>query len=67
MYTVILDKHRSTWYWTVKNPEGGSFGSNHCGTLQATIWKALRGIPDGATYQCITNGKVNEPTVKGLV
>lgn len=64
MYEVICDKHRSTWYWTVKNPQGGSFGSNHCGSLKATMAKALRGIPAGATYRTVINGRQSEDIVK---
>lgn len=64
MYVVILDKYRATWAWTVKNPEGGSFGSNNCGSKRGTLYTALRGVPSGAPYQVITNGKAGPVAVR---
>lgn len=56
MYQIRLDKHRSTWYWFTENPQGGGFGSNHCGTKTAALHKALWNVPAGAQYQVTTNG-----------
>lgn len=57
MYRVRLDKHRATWNYFTTNPQGGGFGSNHCGTLGVALHKALRNVPIGATYQLIVNGQ----------
>ena len=55
-YVVTLTKHRATWYWFCANPQGGGFGSNHCGSKAAALSQALRGIPSGP-YVLFTNGK----------
>jgi len=57
MYKVRMDKHRATWNWFVTNPQGGGFGSNHCGTQRAALYNALRGVPVNAQYQFVVNGK----------
>jgi hypothetical protein len=57
MYNVRMDLHRSTWNWFVTNPQGGGFGSNHCGAKREALARALRGVPVGAPYKVVTNGK----------
>lgn len=52
-YVVTLRKVRSTWYYYTKNPEGGGFGSNHCGARKAALNQALINIPAGASYRLI--------------
>ncbi len=63
-YTVKLRKERATWYWFVKNPQGGGFGSNHCGAKGVALGRALQSIPAGAPYIVVTNGRKGESQVK---
>lgn len=63
MYTITLDKHFSTWYYFTKNPEGGGFGSNNCGPKKHALAYAMRGMPPGARYVIVTNGKRSEEFV----
>jgi hypothetical protein len=56
-WKVRMDKQRSTWNWFTTNPQGGGFGSNHCGSKGAALASAIRNIPSGERYELITNGK----------
>jgi hypothetical protein len=53
-YVVTLRKHRSTWHYYTENPQGGGFGSNHCGAKSVALGAALRSVPAGAAYQLMT-------------
>jgi hypothetical protein len=64
-YVVRLNKIRSTWYWFCQFPEGGGFGSNHCGSKRVALSKALRGIPAGTVYELIVNDKSSTETIGG--
>lgn len=55
-WKVRMDKHRATWNWFTTNPQGGGFGSNHCGTKRVALASAIRNIPKGERYELITNG-----------
>jgi len=55
VYRVLLNKYRATWTYVTKNPQGGSFGSNHCGPRYVALAKARRGIPLGSKYELIVN------------
>ena len=57
IYVVRMDKHRSTWCWFTTNPQGGGFGSTHCGTKKVALQTAIRNIPVGASYLLVTNGR----------
>ena len=57
MFTVRLDKHRSTWNYFTTNPQGGGFGSNYCGPKYIALGRAISNIPIGAQYTLIVNGK----------
>ena len=57
MYTVRMDKHRSTWNYFTTNPQGGGFGSNYCGPKYIAVLRAIHAIPQGAQYRYIVNGK----------
>lgn len=57
MYKVRLDKTRSTWNYFTTNPQGGGFGSNHCGSLKVALHMATRGIPVNEQYELTVNGK----------
>lgn len=56
-YVVTMDKYKSTWTYFTRNPEGGGFGSNFCGAKRVALSRAIRGVPKGAKYEVITNGK----------
>lgn len=64
-YKICMDKYRSTWHYFTQNPQGGGFGSNHCGSKTVALGRALAGIPMGATYQLVTNGKITGQFTKG--
>lgn len=57
LYTVRMDKHRATWHYFTTNPQGGGFGSNHCGTKRVALAYALRSVASGTEYRLIVNGK----------
>jgi hypothetical protein len=57
MWTVTLNKHRATWHFFTGNPQGGGFGSSHCGTQRVALAMAIQNIPAGAQYQMTVNGK----------
>ena len=57
MYTVKLNKCRSTWNYFTENPQGGGFGSNYCGPRYIALHKATMNIPEGSEYQLIVNDK----------
>jgi hypothetical protein len=63
-WKVRLDKSRSTWNWFTTNPQGGGFGSNHCGARRVALCYAVRNIPFGETYEITINGKT-ETAVRG--
>lgn len=52
-----MDKYGATWNWFTSNPQGGGFGSNHCGTKRVALSSAIRSIPKGESYKLVTNGK----------
>lgn len=54
-YRVRMNLYRSTWHWFTTNPQGGGFGSSHCGTKRHTLATATVNIPAGASYQLIVN------------
>ena len=54
LYTVTLRKYRSTWHYFTNNPQGGGFGSNHCGSKAVALSAAMRGVPAGAVVQVRT-------------
>ena len=54
---VNMDKHRATWFYFTGNPQGGGFGSNHCGSKKVALAKAIRNIPQGAQFDLRVNGK----------
>ena len=56
-WKVRMDKHRSTWHWFTTNPQGGGFGSTHCGTKKVALYEAVKHIPQGVQYLLVTNGK----------
>jgi hypothetical protein len=57
-WKIRMDKYRSTWNWFVTNPQGGGFGSNHCGTKRVALANALRSVPIGEAYELVTNGRL---------
>ena len=57
MYHVRLDKHRATWHWFTTNPQGGGYGSNHCGSLRVALGNAVSCVPKGSPYALVINGK----------
>ncbi len=56
-WRIRMDKYRATWNWFTTNPQGGGFGSNHCGTKAVALASAVRCIPAGEPYELVTNGK----------
>ena len=62
---VTLRKERATWYWFVTNPQGGGFGSNHCGAQRVALAAALRPYPDGFAYRLVVNDKDRGVQMKG--
>jgi hypothetical protein len=56
-WKVTMRKLRSTWHWFTENPQGGGFGSTHCGSLRVAFNTAIKNIPDGATIIFVKNGK----------
>ena len=65
MFKVRLNKHYSTWYWYVENPQGGGFGSNYCGSKAVVMKSALRGLAAGAKYTLTVNDKPQGTFTKG--
>ena len=57
MFTVRMDKYRSTWNYFTTNPQGGGFGSNYCGPKYVAFRYATSNIPIGAQYKLIVNDK----------
>lgn len=57
MYKVNLRKLRATWHWFTTNPQGGGFGSTHCGSKKVALDDATRWLKPGTQYQLF----VNEP------
>ena len=57
MFTVRMDKYRSTWNYFTTNPQGGGFGSNYCGPKYVALHYATSNIPIGAQYKLIVNDK----------
>ena len=57
MFTVRMDKYRSTWNYFTTNPQGGGFGSNYCGPKYIALRYATFAIPPGAQYILIVNDK----------
>ena len=66
IWKVKLDKRRSTWHYFTTNPQGGGFGSNHCGTKRHTLATAIRNIPVGATVEVIINGQQEGIFTRGV-
>jgi len=56
-YLIRLRKYRSTWYYFTRNPQGGGFGSNHCGSKRIALHNAMRGIPSGSIVTIETRHK----------
>jgi len=56
-WVVTLEKHRATWHFFTRNPQGGGFGSSHCGTLRVATSMATANIPRGAQYEVVVNGR----------
>jgi hypothetical protein len=59
-WKVRMTLYRSTWSYFTENPQGGGFGSTHCGSKKVALWKATLGIPSGETYLLTVNGKAAE-------
>jgi hypothetical protein len=57
LYTVRMDKHRATWNYFTTNPQGGGFGSNHCGSKRVALAYATRALTPGTRYRLLVNGK----------
>ncbi len=59
MYKVSLRKYRATWHYFTTNPQGGGFGSNHCGAKRVAYDLAIRNIPLGSQVEITTenNGR----------
>ena len=58
IHVVRMDKHRATWYWFCSNPQGGGFGSNHCGSKRVALHAALRGLRPGMPYLMVTGDQI---------
>lgn len=56
-WKVSLRKFRSTWYYFTTNPQGGGFGSNHCGSKRVAQSAAFRNIPAGALVEITTENE----------
>lgn len=57
MFTVKMNKHRSTWTYFTTNPQGGGFGSNYCGTKAYALKRATLSLQPGTQYRLIVNDK----------
>jgi hypothetical protein len=55
VFHVRMSKYRSTWSWFTTNPQGGGFGSNHCGTKRDALARALRSLRAGDKYSLTVN------------
>jgi len=66
-YKVTLRKNGATWYYFTENPQGGGFGSNHCGTKGVAMGMALRGLDIGelalVTTQSVPGGAMRSETI----
>ena len=54
---ITLTKSRSTWHYVAHNDQGGSFGSNHCGSKKVALHKAAIGAVPGQYFTLIVNGQ----------
>jgi hypothetical protein len=59
-WKVRMTKYRSTWSWFTTNPQGGGFGSSHCGSKRVALHHATRAIPTGTAYTLMVNGRWTE-------
>lgn len=59
-WKVRMDKYRSTWSYFTTNPQGGGFGSSHCGTKRVALHNATRFIPRGESYVLVCNGRMTQ-------